>query len=402
MLLGTINNINKNTERKRVLQAANFDYLEVPNKNVASLSDVSIVLNSEYEVKAGVGESLFVWGNFTTEDTVWIYQSDVTFVFAIYKGGGVSEQYSVNLPLGSRTLYFDFNNLELRVDNILVKTFSNINMSGLSTATQNPNISRYLFAGQYCDQNIINFSLNDETFSLNEGNGATFTGSNGTVGTCLTGHSGDLNYINQEMIQDIYGSGVQRKRVLTSANSDYLEVYDNNVVWTNFSDADFEVLVDIDNYIGDAPVVIFGQSGNNDTGVCVIRCDLGRNKLRLVIGGKNNVGIKGYEIPITLGNNLLTVTNGSVSVNGNIILTPPDLVIDVDSSFSNTGLGGYTHQIAPTLAGAIFNFRVNNETFSLNEGNGATFKGSLGTIGTCNTGHSGGLNYINQEMIKPI
>ena len=57
--------------------------------------------------------------------------------------------------------------------------------------------------GSFISGEITNFTINGETFSLNEGNGLTSVGSNGTIVTRNTSHSDNLNYINHNVIKPI-------------------------------------------------------------------------------------------------------------------------------------------------------------------------------------------------------
>lgn len=54
------------------------------------------------------------------------------------------------------------------------------------------------------------------------------------------------------------------------------------------------------------------------------------------------------------------------------------------------------------MDGELHNVEFDGETYLLNEGNGAETVGSNGSIGTLNTIHIDGLEYINFDVIKPI
>jgi len=199
---------------------------------------------------------------------------------------------------------------------------------------------------------------------------------------------GTINNINKS---------TERKRVLKAVNTDYLE-YINSISWANTDEIVLYYSVDLSNETGGGVVSSFYNSGSTEW-LRITTTSSNRISLRVVVNGSNVMDTTGAARPAYP--NIIEIKNGGLYLDGVLYLSIP-YTLTPNWSVDFTHRVGYSLFNNSPLNGTIFNFKGNNETFSLNEGNGADFKGSLGTIGTCLTGHSGGLNYINQEMIKAI
>ena len=235
---------------------------------------------------------------------------------------------------------------------------------------------------------LLELRINGETFSFNEGNGADVVGSAGTVATVNTSHAGGLNYINQEVIQPIYGSGKQRKRVLDRVNQDYI------LLNTSYTLADGEYVefkcdndfVNTWNYpIGSTQAGLAIRSDR-----AIIRDDSGSTTTGIYLGGAltpDQMYIYRFERSGT-----------SIDI---IVDNVSQRVVTIGSgdtfTFDRIGRRGGDY-----MTSGIEYVDFNGELFSFNEGNGATVTSSNGNTATISTSHAGGLNYINHEVIKPI
>jgi hypothetical protein len=171
----------KPTEKKRVLTAANGDYLSL-SKPINVTEHVSI--------------------DFTVNTTVAIDK------YIVY--GNPSPRLRIN-GFGV-ILPEQFFNASLLIDGVsfpIATTNVNDHLGKVLTVTAQSNVSSSITAiggtgsSSFLDCSIINFTINGEQFSLNEGNGSSFKGSNGTIGTTETSASNPENYINQNVIKPI-------------------------------------------------------------------------------------------------------------------------------------------------------------------------------------------------------
>jgi len=193
--------------------------------------------------------------------------------------------------------------------------------------------------------------------------------------------------------------GKERKRVLTPANSDYLTVSGGST-WVNASDIDFEIEGVCTFGSGNQCIFCRGTNNVGSTGLIYItRTTATTSTLAMWdINSTNQQNV--FTIPILDGAFSLKVKNLEVIVNGGLFATMTEQAVNI--SQDNATFGRLSYANLWHLNASINTVKYDNETFSLNEGNGVNFKGSLGTIGSCNTSASNPENYINQVMIKRI
>ena len=187
-ITGLLNNVE--SEYKDVLTAANFDYLELDTEKDLSLGEYL-----EFKIYVEVGAIITFCANKSTEDYIGVLANGNLFVQqnSIFNGS------TVNIPTGINTIKY-----RRALDG---KNFISAN-GGLEyelTALDNNPFSLGYFARRtvsYYNLEVFNFTINTETFKP-DGNGLTYEVSNGTVVTRNTSHSGALDYINHELIQNI-------------------------------------------------------------------------------------------------------------------------------------------------------------------------------------------------------
>lgn len=193
----------------------------------------------------------------------------------------------------------------------------------------------------------------------------------------------------------------EKKRVLTSANGDSL-ITNSIPVWSTINDIDFEF------------TFVFNQSTSNfnsifsrgDSNLNRIEIQITTNLdvgLRIAVGGVGHVAdninlnlVDGVQYTFKYFQSKFYV-NGVEEADNSVVSS-----IDVSSLNQDIYFNGKSYVAANGLDLSFSSLGINGETFSLNEGNGSSFKGSNGTIGAVETSASNPENYINQNVIKPI
>jgi len=204
MLEGVANNINGSTERKNVFLAANQDYLSLPISNTITNSndiDLEIVFTLD-DWNTTTIEGITGFGDYLTNHFYvdkWLNPNQI--LIQIYSSGAAiyTRSFTVS-PTLINTLKIQggqmfFNGVEFGAGTGFNNLTVSLNQSS-TTVGASPD-------GSSISGEITNFTINGETFSLNEGNGLTSVGSNGTIVTRNTSHSDNLNYINHNVIKPI-------------------------------------------------------------------------------------------------------------------------------------------------------------------------------------------------------
>ena len=200
-----------------------------------------------------------------------------------------------------------------------------------------------------------------------------------------------------------------RKRVLTESNADYIEI-DKSYVFTEGSKIEFDY----------TPTGLASESYRGILDTVSVSANPGRF---LVDTRLSNNGVINVEINNDNGDNVgsgQVLNNSFISgtkthvvlevINNNLKITTEPEGGTLQTFTTSTSFGTCTvnsnlrigRRLNLYSNGEIENLIIDGETFSFNEGNGATITGSNGTVATVNTSHAGGLNYINHEVIKPI
>ena len=231
MLLGA-SNVNKDTERKRVLLSSNNDTITVNNdlSSISNLSEFSFSINWSTQ-NTGQAQQVLSINGVNAGNWLSLEQSSIGDVYFLVRDSSNVQAFSRLIIAGmniNQVYEIEFNGSQVYLDGVLKYTVSSPETILLDWANQTTELNTYV-GGRKGDQTYEEFNLNGESFSCNEGNGVDVVGSNGTVATVNTSHAGGLNYINQEVIKTIYGSGKQRKRVFDWANSDKLKILDMTV-----------------------------------------------------------------------------------------------------------------------------------------------------------------------------
>ena len=382
-----------NGQRKNVFVSANQDHLEFDSHLLVSGDftmsfDISNDLNANTQTLFSGGTSTNV-ALFGSGKIYWQTETDALYLSAtgILPTTGV---YVLGIErIGNDTMFY--------MNGGLVDTISGYNgdISLLNIGLR----STFYFEGI-----IRNFSINSETFSLNEASGAEFYGSNGTSGTRLTAHGDQLAYINSQMIKgdgwseatkktsSIYGDNyinhtmiklaeqgeTQYKNVLVAANEDYLNM--------NIPTSNGDVL---------KMAVSFPSSSFNGSYIVSNNDFTQRIYLSGTSGRVTAIGFSFDELLVD-GVGLPTTTDLRGYPNALLILSFTVIAgEDIYSLFRRSTGVSY-------CSCTIYNFTLNGETFKLNENEGAAFTGSLGTTGTRVTTFGGGIEYINEHMIKEL
>jgi len=377
----------KPTEKKRVLTSANADSLIANSIPVwSTINDIDFEFTFVFNQSTSNFNSIFSRGDGNLNRIEIQITTNLDLGLRIAVGGVAHVAENINLNLVEGVQYtFKYFQSKFYVNG--VEEADNSAASSIDVSSLNQDIyfnGKSYVAANGLDLSFFSLGINGETFGLNEGNGSSFKGSNGTIGTTETSASNPENYIDQTVIQEIYGTGVQRKRVLTGANGDYLsfpstiQMNKGSEIVFNFNLPDFSVQRFLGGLDGAANFIVLQTDGaafvkvgtalNIPTGELVI----GDNSFKLRESGGT------YYASVNGGTEYTEATNNFYN-------------IDVISRRS-----GSSRDLI------IYDFSINGEQFSLNEGNGSTFKGSLGTIGTVETSASNPENYINQNVIKPI
>ena len=246
-------------------------------------------------------------------------------------------------------------------------------------------VSRRLSSAR--DLILYSFEANGESFPLNEARGAEFYGSNGSSGTRITSHAGGLPYINDTMIQRYGVERGERGSKLVLVNNDYLSMsttYD--LQDGQFIEIDFSFI----NFVG--PIYPLGGTGSGpNLRILPTSVQLTGDGSTVSFSTSTSPGRHVFRFN-RVGVNIELVVDGvTISTQG----------IGTNTSFPYNKLGKRDGVSSSDMDMNYVNF--NGEVFNLNEHNGAAFYNQDGVIGGQRiTSHSGGLNYINEEMIIKI
>ena len=184
--------------------------------------------------------------------------------------------------------------------------------------------------------------------------------------------------------------GTTRKRVLDAANIDKILL--SNTYILGIGDY-WEFSFNLDDYASNNHIV-----GEEGTGT-------GRLRVRasdFTLISVTNIFVSSGAVFTNSGDVTVKITRLSdTDVRFESGAVTSDVTCPSGSVFETNIIGGRGSS-STLMSGSFYYADFNGELFSLNEGNGATVTGSNGTTGTINTSHSGGLNYINHEVIKPI
>jgi len=191
-------------ERSSTLIAANSDYLEISDSFTwTNRSDIDLEVKF-YSEFTSLGTIFCAGGANNSGTGIVLLRRNTAASFSLFfssKSNGNQLSASVTIADGLSTI--KIKNLEIFVNGILgytiVEGLIEIDSSIFSSTSGKLSYADSTYLS--CD--IHSISLNDKTFPLNEHNGATFYGDNGSTGQRLTSHAGGLNYINQEMIVKI-------------------------------------------------------------------------------------------------------------------------------------------------------------------------------------------------------
>jgi hypothetical protein len=190
MLLGIANSVNRDTERKRVLTAANSDFLMLDIEEVINDGqsfDIAIKLHQIGVTQFIVSSSDYTQYIFVNPNGACIYVSGVgntstaneacivgDNIITLSRSAGAMQVSANGVFSGSPTL----------------PTFSVSNISRRST--------------DFSTVDVFNFTLNNKTANLNEGNGLNVYYEDGTLAaTFETSALDPLNYNNLEVIKPI-------------------------------------------------------------------------------------------------------------------------------------------------------------------------------------------------------
>jgi hypothetical protein len=196
-----------NTREKGVYQNdlvdANADYLEVDKSMVWNkVSDIDFEIDITFDYTSN--NSFISKGAFTNVTTGLFYMYKISSTqLAIVLSDINNVDFNSYFPLlndGSYTI--TLKNRELKVDGNLLFTIPEQDINLINDGTFPATIGKLSYQNSfYFNGGVKSFSLNGETFSLNEASGATFYGDAGTTGTRNTSAASPLDYINQTMIQ---------------------------------------------------------------------------------------------------------------------------------------------------------------------------------------------------------
>ena len=388
MLLGA-SNVNKDTERKRVFSSANVDFIQLPTTyNIHPPTGATSYVEIKFKPTVGFDQQdATLFGVNTTSDPLIYIQNSTririntdssnSFPLDYLTGFNLNQSYVIRIE-------FDGTNATLFVDGNLEDTrvvpSGNLNIERVG---RRRSLTNALISGE-----VEYFDLDGELFNLNEGNGAAITGSAGTVATVNTSHAGGLNYINQEVIQPIYGEGKQRKRVLTDSNGDYISLPSTTSLVNQGDYIEFEF------ELNQAPVASTITIMSNGLGSYVSFLTAGNVYFDNTANGEGSFSIFGE------GNQTSNVLRIEIAVSS-IDITINGTTYN-RTQITNFDLKDFFNRNVNFYSGSVKRIEINGESFSCNEGNGADIVGSAGTVATVNTSHAGGLNYINHEVIKTI
>ena len=193
-----------------------------------------------------------------------------------------------------------------------------------------------------------------------------------------------------------------KKRVLTAANSDYLQV-NESVNWVNLSDVDIEIKIDAD-YLGTGTEVIFAKGAFSDVNTGdfnITKSSVGF--IQITTSDISNVNRSFYYPAITNGLHTIKIKNLEVFIDGVLSLTMIDQSINLSMTLYKAVVGTYAHVKQSFIDGEIHSLLLEDSTVNLNEGNGFISKSDDGIItATGNTSAADPVNYWNQNVIKPI
>lgn len=191
-------------EYKNEMISANTDFITINDSvNWNLLSDIDIEIDCGSTVSAPTASrTLLSKGSFGTGLVLIRYfQDQITVDIDDSAGNPIvdTEQYQ----LYSSDDKIVLRNLKLYINGSLIDTYTDGTLSIHPTNT-NVTLSKLSYTSAwYLDGFISRLKLGTETFDLNEANGTTVFGDEGTTGTRSTGHAGGLSYINNEMIKRI-------------------------------------------------------------------------------------------------------------------------------------------------------------------------------------------------------
>jgi hypothetical protein len=385
---------------KNVLDNANSDYLQTENISITKISDVHFKQKLDIDLSnTAVGSIL----SFGISGNYFYLNVNTSNIISIDGRDDLGNSFFTSGSVINGTELIEFDGVRLYVDGVLDVDLSSF--GEIPFVTNSPFfLGRLAYqTSRYYTGSISSFELQDETFSLNEPSGATFTGSNGTTGTRNTAHADGTDYINDSMIkgdgwskgtihtsnaQGIertnYGQWLKNGNILKldSVNSDYLE-FDTQFLVSG----DFTLSVDLVSNISANTQVLFSTSSTN---------------VSLFGGGKIywQTETDAYYLSTT---GILPITGAYVF---GIERIGNDTFFYVDSVLVDT-ISGYNGDIGflwigwrstSYFEGVIKNFSINSENFQFREGQGITTTGSLGTTATINTSNAGGVQYINEQV----
>ena len=196
--------------------------------------------------------------------------------------------------------------------------------------------------------------------------------------------------------------GKERKRVLTPANQDVLLVTNNKTITTL---VDFDAFLYSSHYSFGSNKQIF-MVGSNRGRIDFYLSATGLGVISLVDSlGVSIVtaGLRTFSL-LEVTNAFWEIKNSKIYLNGveEYDLTPYNAGVLNISTSDVFAIGRNSYLSTKYADMEAHSSGLNGETFSLNEGNGVGFKGSLGTIGSCGSSSANLENYVNQVMIKRI
>lgn len=361
--------------------SANQDYIRLDSQiqGVTTLSDLDF--ETEFTINDfNKIQSILSIGKITTEDGIAMFtNTSNTLVVDVYQGGSLVERKTVAIALGHNKVAW--NNLEFRLNDLLVFTFLDHNISNITSSVNLPTIGRLSYVNLYLtDHEFYYFNLQGEKFNLNEKSGTSVYGSNGTKGTRFTSHADGLSYINSEMIERL----PVFKNVLTASNSDYLEFYLEETQTSNSTTIiEFEVLNNGTigltssngglNYLEvNSNDLVYDDGVNGGQTLFVGLLTIGKHRLKIRYSGTNNY------FSLNGGSEVLSTQTQPLKIFriGRKLVTYYDL--------------------------EVYNLRFNNRWIPLDEKSGYAFFDKNGALGLRYTSNGSGLSYINSTMIEKL
>lgn len=408
-----------NGQYKNTLVSTNQDYLELNNDFTwVNLSDIDFEINLS-DVQYIPNQAIFGAGitNNASTGIVRLSTSATGFALLISDVSGTN-QISRGFNTSGTDKKVSLKNLELKIDDVVIETFTDQTVN-IDSSTFPATVGKLSYATLwFLDGEVGSFSVNGETFLLNETEGITFTGTQGTTGTRNTSHAGGLSYINDSMITpDGWSKGLRitshaggleyiedtmiqrygvergdRKNVLIEGNSDNLH-FNSPITLLPDSSIRFEGSVSDLNAASYSTLL-----GFSDDSYLAILSDGSTSQVRIRHEGTNTnklgfIGLSPNEV-FTLDFSRDAIDNYYVSINEDT----PILIKFYSAEFELEDVGFRTGSIEYSSI-ELYSLKVNEEVYNLNEHNGATFYGDQGSTGQRITSHAGGINYINHDII---